>query len=386
MSRQFWVVLMCLVVFSRQVAEAQDEPPPVVVYAVETPDDNIYGYTYDLYALNPDTNETLFEAKTEDDECFRAISPNRQWLLYSIYSPGSSSASQSYTVDLHTGESIALGDAQSARWSADSQRLIYSEFYDSGQNVYIFDVQAQETQSVDFIMTFSPLAFEWIGEDWVYAQVVENRVIMDGARQVSQSFDGEVFYFAFSPDAQWIAVVAGEGGDRYLFAIDTNTGETQQIVDTVIGGVNPVWSPDGNWLSYTTDTGIYLWDAVQQTSRQLLDSSENAIFTVNNLIWSPNSRYLAYREYVPGGTQNTQFVLQMVEVETGEIQFVRARIDTFTGELSWVSDTQLAYTYADSETAPDERIHDVYLYDTTTGESVNLTNSPEIERFICLAG
>jgi WD40 repeat protein len=389
MRRQLWLIITLLfTVGGMHHAVAQEDIPSLLMYSVEIGDINLgsQAYSYDLYVMNPTTGEFVFEAETPNRDCPRGFSPDRQWMLYAENSlENDYNDPITYAVELQTGETIELGKIYSARWSSDSRRMIYTQFYDSGQDVYIFDAQSHDIEHVDFVMTFSHLGFEWMGDDWVYAQAVENRIFIEGAGFDSQAFDSEIVSHHFSPDAQWLAVVTHAPEDRQLFIIDTHTGEMPQIVDNVIGGAVPVWSIDGRWLAYSTATGLYLWDVEQQTSQQLVRISEGAEITISNFTWSPDSRYLAYREYIPGGTESTQFAIHILDIETSETQIVRRRINILAGELTWASNTQLAYTHANSETAPDERIHDIYLYDVTTDESINLTNSPETERFVCLA-
>jgi Tol biopolymer transport system component/predicted Ser/Thr protein kinase len=54
---------------------------------------------------------------------------------------------------------------------------------------------------------------------------------------------------SWSPDGQWIAVTADEGGGNHIFKVPAEGGSPIRLLDEI--SANPVWSPDGRFILYS---------------------------------------------------------------------------------------------------------------------------------------
>ena len=76
--------------------------------------------------------------------------------------------------------------------------------------------------------------------------------------------------------------------------MDVQTGDAQVLVNANSVQLNPVWSPDGHYLLYSTfeeNPGIYLWDASREESR-LLYAPDG--FNIRNPSWTPDGQAIVY--------------------------------------------------------------------------------------------
>ncbi len=100
------------------------------------------------------------------------------------------------------------------------------------------------------------------------------------------------------------------------------------------------WSPDGRYLAfgvYETEESIYsrrlyVYDVEADEVVDLCPTLDEGYRAVSNLlVWSPDSRWVAY---VPGGDPGDETPLVIINVFTGE----HYRLADFSGELAGWSD------------------------------------------------
>ncbi len=119
------------------------------------------------------------------------------------------------------------------------------------------------------------------------AELVDLRAAVGGSRSPQ-----------WAPDGSRITFVSASGD---LAGVDPDTGSFEVLTPNLtlsgvgsLGAPQPVWSPDGRFVAYTTDRDgapdIYLWSAEDGSDRRLTRLSARA----NGLAWSPDGKWIAF--------------------------------------------------------------------------------------------
>ena len=146
-------------------------------------------------------------------------------------------------------------------WTPDGEQVVFTSDRDGGQGLY--RKSADGTGEVEHLAAIDG-ARELQGGNWapershlVFSLVQDATRLdigvlsMEGERSWEPLLETETLEFApvISPDGQWIAYVSNETG-RFEVYVQRfpDLGERQQI--STDGGVDPLWSPDGQELYY----------------------------------------------------------------------------------------------------------------------------------------
>jgi len=170
--------------------------------------------------------------------------------------------------------------------------------------------------------------------------------------------DGEADGFAPSPDGERVAV--DSHGEIFLVPTDPEYGEKTQLTASPWRDQRETWSPDGEHIAWISDESgeeeIWLAKADGGERKKLTTSST----LKSGLIWSHDSGTLAFT------AANGLFT---VDLESGDVR-EHARNPEMGYRLSGFSPDDLWIVYSRSDA---ELNSDVYLFELSVGEEVNLT-------------
>lgn len=173
------------------------------------------------------------------------------------------------------------------------------------------------------------------------------------------------FRGVFSPNGEFLAVVASAQGHADIFSVHRTTGKLRQLTRTPAIEVGPSWSPDGQRLAFVSDRS-----GSPQIYTMKHDGSDVTRVTFNghyntSPAWSPDGDWIAYETRVEGG----QFDIWLVDPKgiTAVPLITNPRSDE---SPSWSPDSRkLAFSSTRRGTA------DVYLVDRNGENLERLTRN-----------
>jgi Tol biopolymer transport system component/DNA-binding winged helix-turn-helix (wHTH) protein len=192
------------------------------------------------------------------------------------------------------------------------------------------------------------------------AQLIRLRQLQQLTVVPLTALPGNVASPTFSPDGSQIAFAwdgenNGAGYDLYVKAIGTE--KPLRLTHHPAPGLSAAWSPDGRSIAISRasgkdDTGIYLLPPTGGPERKLISRS-NVDDSGNEISWSPDGRYLAYRDQPDNPKSSLSIWLFLLRLDTLDRTPVKTGCDTvFTPSysprgdyLAWVCrDTQAIFS------------------------------------------
>jgi len=151
---------------------------------------------------------------------------------------------------------------------------------------------------------------------------------IDGSkpRQITFSSRG-VATPTWSPDSQWICYTSRESGPARLYKISANGGQATRI--SVVGTYNatePDWSPDGKWIAFTTQSGggftICIVPAGGGSAERFTEGEDPS--------WAPNSRTLMFVKR----RRDQSYYLSLLDAVTKQVKDVPLNLGN-TSQPAW---------------------------------------------------
>lgn len=305
---------------------------------------------YTVSTVDADKNlTTLWLARTRSDSSFNIpsnVSPDRRNVTYVDWP------------DVQSGVTPLLPAGwigSNPRWSPDSTTVAFQGRHDDQEGLWIVRLDRREPrfltaiQSTTFFITYSGEEFAWSPDSKRIAYVSASSEMPEAANSSRKRDDPRVidriqyksrtsfsdnlrthvwlvdvdrpqtrqlttgaFYdhaVAFSPRGDEIAFISNHESDpdainnSDIFAVDLN-GNIRQITQTKGCEYDPVWSPDGKWISYVAtkrevttidsiaeDSHLWVITASGDESRELTIEQDRR---VRSPAWSADGRFIYY--------------------------------------------------------------------------------------------
>lgn len=197
-----------------------------------------------------------------------------------------------------------------------------------------------ENQQLDIVATGSPFYYSWSPDASQLAFHRNNRrlsIYSDALGDVDESLEqrtsGAFQAPHWSPvDDRILLGIPGDGpGQTHLVILEN--GEVTVLAENLVGGLSFAWSPDGRYVAYREldDNGYGPLLVVDATTREVI--SQTVLTGVVAFFWSPDSTKIAYvtPPIVGGDTaRNPSAQAQRVQYLPGTFQPIQTGF-----ELSW---------------------------------------------------
>lgn len=273
-----------------------------------------------------DTNATEFERIVAP-----SISPDGKYLAVG----GTNyfhSDNHLYIVDLQTNQITIASDWWNeltgiVSWSPASNRMAFvTRIPGDAERVIIWGISTYQTQltsgrigglKYDLYPSWSPdgryIAFvrmrdigglpsKPLGEDFgslcivrpdgSEMKVLVEQILIQGQHPNNLEYVGNTF--AWSPDGQWIAYLAGDTIPD-IAIVNVETGETRVLAPSPAKDLNPDWLPDGTRLAFASNRNgrdeIFTVSLDGSTLTNLTLDAPSDYFSP---VWSPSGNYIAY--------------------------------------------------------------------------------------------
>lgn len=230
-----------------------------VVYGVTSTDWKADAFITQLWLTDAATGERRQLTRHEKGASGAQWSPDGNWIAFIATRDGGKP--QVYAMRVDGGEPIRLTNAEtgvsSYRWSPKGTQLAFVA------------ADPESKQAKERLDKYAP--FEVVRRDYVFSHlytidVAAALVSPQPGRRRTSGTDFTVQGFSWSPDEQRIAfgatinadLVQGKTADIYVVTL-ASTGDSPDVVKKVVGlpgpDNNPVWSPDGTKLAFSSYMG-----------------------------------------------------------------------------------------------------------------------------------
>jgi tricorn protease len=164
----------------------------------------------------------------------------------------------------------------------------------------------------------------------------------------------------WSPDGQWIAYFSDQSGEYELWMTQSDgRGETKQLTNA--GGVfklGMLWSPDSKSIAYVDSDGtLHLYDLESNTTK-VVDTSPFGFWigSIGGVDWSADSRWLAYSRAADDNAQTSIWIYDTTSGESQQVTsgFFADNSPAFDREgkyLYYASSRRFSPTYSDIDSS-----------------------------------
>jgi tricorn protease len=198
--------------------------------------------------------------------------------------------------------------------------------FENGGYLYVFDLKTEKAQKLTIYL---PGDRELTRKRWAnVTKLIDNFDISPDGKRAVLTARGDVFtvpakegsirnitqtpgirerYATWSPDGRWIAYLSDRTGEQELYVApqDGMSPETRVTFDGSMFRLPPVWSPDSKKLLYADKDLRLFYVDITDKKPVLIDRGRYS--DLNEYIWSPDSRWVAYGKRAANHNQALYF-------------------------------------------------------------------------------
>jgi hypothetical protein len=406
MIKVFFMMCLAFLVITVGLVSAQDEPFPQYVSFVAYENDSGSDGT-SVYWLDVQSGEIATPRGLAEDGFYCPLnwSPDGQWWVYAQQDEGRNWSER--LLNVATGETFSFYGGIPYHsyfvWSPDSSQLVFTSIDGSGLDLrqpfqtYVVHTDSEEVEVIASGIGRTQL-IQWLSETQFLQITVDenNQIHFYWVETSTQQIEEEIFTpelerptaIGFSPDGTLLVFTAGIS-HRESYFLNIQTGDVSAIWDTEDRKGVPVWSPDGRWFAYRSFNEDR---PIDEQARFVFEDTEGgetiSVSPTTNggypyaIYGSPDSNHAVLETIYRDDTNGDSLNLDIVDLETGEVQSITSDLSILSGDIIWISNTRLLFTSAPASLPP-YPANDIYSYDLNTQEILNLTNSEANEMFEC---
>jgi len=177
---------------------------------------------------------------------------------------------------------------------------------------------------------------------------------------------------SWSPDDKTIAFVTNISGRNNIWLIPSEGGWPSQLTISDQRQIDPVWSPNGKWIAYSSDhNGDEQWDLflASPLTGEVVNLTNTPDVAEEGAAWSPDSRYIAF---MSKPRSSSTFEINIMDVLTKRYRFLTKDTPKQLGNFGplWSRDGKwIAYTQSHAT----GKNSNIFIADVSTGKSTLLT-------------